>query len=74
MPEKHDNKLVEVEYHSNGRLCTTAGHGLECEHYESSGNMASGRYHTCGSCKHWGIVGSGCEGNACFNDKNNRPE
>lgn len=77
MSDEKQVQVAEGEYHCNGRLCTTAKYGRDCEYYESNGNMGTGLYHTCGSCKYWGIVGTveiGCRGNACYNDKNNKPE
>lgn len=75
-----DEKLNQVsigEFHPNGRLCVSDKCGKDCEHYESNEQMHVGLYHTCGSCTHWGCVGDlrviGT-GNACFHDKNIKPE
>lgn len=77
MSDEKLNQVAEGEYHSNGRLCVSDKYGCDCEFYESNEKMHLGLYHTCSSCKHWGVVGDlrivGM-GNACFNDKNNKPE
>lgn len=77
MSDEKVKRVAEGEYHSNGRLCTTDKYGRDCAHYESNELMHLGLYHTCGSCKYWGVIGNLEKvggGNACFNDKNNRPE
>ena len=75
--DKKLEKVAEGEYHPCGRLCTTDKYGHDCEYYEFNGNMATARYHTCGSCTYFGVVGTvdlGCRGNACLNDNNNKTE
>ena len=75
-----DEKLKQVvpgEYHWDGHLCTNNEYGRDCEYYDANELKHLGRYHTCGSCKHFGLVGNIQEivhGNACYHEKTRRPE
>jgi hypothetical protein len=77
MSDEKLNQVAVGEYHSNGWLCTDRDYGCDCEYYDANDLKHLGRYHTCGSCKHFGIVGNlqiiG-HGNACYHEKNKRPE